>query len=182
MTEGKVASMRGDWAALVEAVNAAFSGQDFILLAEAESAAADDKNATSLLHFHRTKSLDKQTVLPRGRAFNAEREVRWRALEGGRFMVTHLAESADIPPSEHTFATHDGRWETIRSSQKLYGQWSTRTEDWVEVAVPGVSRRYGELMRSSPPPTSLRLEVVDYLLEGCVRMTRFCDLVADDGN
>lgn len=169
MAEVFVASLRGDWARVVKAVQMVFGDTGFILLAE-------DAKAIRSLHFRRAKSLD-DVCHPRGRAFDNQREVRWRENTSGHFLVTYLSE--DLVPSEETgFVLSSDRWATRRASQKLYGKWNEQdnVKDWIEVSVPGISRKYQSVVDTSPPPYSLQINAVDYIQNGLVQMTRFCEV------
>lgn len=169
MTKGMVASRRGDWAAVVAAVNDVFSGKEFILLAE-------DANALNRPHFERKTALATDAQLPRGRAFNQEREVRWRENAAGRFVVTYLSNEKDAPPEKAGFTDCDTAWETRATRQKLYGKWNDKLNDWVEVAVPGIKDKYKAICTTVSKP--LQLSAVDYSRDGIVQMTRFCAVEA----
>jgi hypothetical protein len=166
MTKGMVASLRGDWAALVQAVNAVFGDKEFILLAE-------DASALNSLRFERKTALKTDTQHPRGRAFNKQREIRWRESAGGRFIITYLAEEKDGPPEKAGFSDFDTDWETRETRQKLYGKWNDKLEDWVEVSAPGISGNYKAVCSIAPTPFALQLDAVDYSRNGIVQMTRF---------
>lgn len=172
MANGIVASLRGDWSAVVNAVNAVFDGAKFILMAE-------DSDASQPPRFCWLTALDQAACYPRGRAFNQWQEVRWREAGAGRFTATYLSESSEPPPSAG-FEASGTEWQTQRTSQKLYGTWSKTAGDWVEVMVPGTRGKYGDVIAGiptlnalDPPPNALKLEVVDYSRDGMVQLTRF---------
>ncbi|MCG3144835.1 MAG: hypothetical protein HONDAALG_02308 [Gammaproteobacteria bacterium] len=167
MTKGTVASRRGDWAAVVEAVNAVFGGKEFILLAE-------DADALISPHFEPKNTLETDAQLPRGRAFDKEREVRWRERSGGLFIVTYLSESG-VPPDEARFVDEGSEWETRKTWQKLYGKWNGKLGDWVEVSVPGIKDKY-KAVYTGEPNSPLQIDAVDYSRDGIVQMTRFCGI------
>jgi hypothetical protein len=171
MAEAVVASLRGDWKAVVQAVSNIFKEAEFILLAEAEFIPGED--ATKQLHFRRASSLHESTRMPRGRAFNDEAEVRWRESCVDHFIITFLSESENVQPPPD-FASGDMKWKTARRAQKLYGKWSKSMEDWVEVSVPGVTGRYKEVIQPEPDHLPLMIETVDYFVDGCIQLTRFC--------
>lgn len=173
MAKGIVASLRGDWNAVVNAVNGVFGGAKFILLAE-------DTDATKPVHFRWVTTLDQAACYPRGRAFDETQEVRWRQTGGGRFTATYLSETS-APPAGAPFEASSIEWETRRTSQKLYGTWSKTAGDWVEVMVPGTRRKYDAVISGipalnalDPPPNALKITAVDYSRDGVVQMTRFC--------
>lgn len=173
MAKGIVASLRGDWNAVVNAVNAVFDGAKFILMAE-------DADASKQPHFRWIEALDQATCHPRGRAFDQTREVRWREAGAGRFTATYLSETS-APPASTGFKASSTEWETRRTAQKLYGKWSKTAGDWVEVMVPGTRGKYGPLIADipalnalDPPPNALKISAVDYSREGVVQLTRFC--------
>ncbi|MDQ3012020.1 MAG: hypothetical protein M3X11_15090 [Acidobacteriota bacterium] len=168
--KGMVASLRGDWAVVVQAVNAVFGGGEFILLAEDASAIVD-------LHFERKTALSAGACHPRGRAFDKTREVRWRETMCGRFIVTYLSESSR-PPNEAGFGDADTNWETRNTRQKLYGKWNDKLKDWVEVSVPGISGKYKAVCSIVSEPNSLQIKAVDYSRNSIVQMTRFCAIEA----
>jgi hypothetical protein len=172
MAKGIVASLRGDWSAVVNAVNAVFDGANFILLAE-------DADATKPPHFCWATALDQTTCHPRGRAFDQTREVRWRETGAGRFTATYLSETTD-PPASAGFEATSTEWQTRRTCQKLYGKWSKTTGDWVEVMVPGTRGKYRPVIDGiptlkalDPPPNALTVEGVDYFRDGVLQLTRF---------
>lgn len=172
MAEGIVASLQGDWQAVVQAVRSVFGGADYYLLSE-------DEDATKQLHFYKNVSLDNNQRMPRGRAFNNDSEVRWRKSGKSRFTITFLSESFQAPVG---FEMSSAKWEAFRRAQKLHGQWSETAKDWVEVAVPGISGHYKKLFDSfdfSIFHLPLKLNVVDYFLDGCAQMTRFCGVEED---
>lgn len=173
MAKGIVASLHGDWGAVVNAVNSVFGGATFILLAE-------DAHATKPLHFVWAAALDENTCHPRGRAFDETREVRWRETGAGRFTATYLSETSG-PPAGTRFETSSTEWQTRRTAQKLYGKWSKSAGDWVEVMVPGTRGKYAAVIAGipalnalDPPPNALEITAVDYSRDGMVQMTRFC--------
>ncbi len=165
-----VAGLRGDWDAVVNAVKAVFGGNEFVLLAE-------NDDAMKPPHFEWVNDL--KTRHPRGRAFDPDREVRWRATTQGRFVVSYLSEQTP-PPADVGFEPNSEDWETRTANQKLYGKWSRKTDDWVEVAVPGITRGYYSpllktfLPKSDTDPAPLEVATVDYLRNGLVQMTRYC--------
>ncbi len=167
MADGIVASLSGDWTTVVRAVQAVFNSASFTLLAE-------DCLATESPHFEPATSLGDK-VHPRGRAFDREREVRWREISPGRFVVTYLSDvSAKVAlPAESDFKMSQEQWDTCYATQKLYGKWSRNAKDWVEVSVPGVSGKYHSLVALDPSINSLQVVAVDYLRDGIVQMTRF---------
>jgi hypothetical protein len=173
MADAIVAALRDDWRGVVKAINVVFGGNEFILLAE-------DGDATQRLHFKKTTTLDENARMPHGRAFDKKCEVRWRERAGGRFIIIYLSEEG--PPAEIGFARSNEQWTVSdRSCQKLYGKWSKEAEDWIEVAVPGVSGYYKQFLDTasssfdSDSPT-MSLEVVHYIRDGQVQMTRFCEV------
>lgn len=170
MADGIVASLSGDWSAVVRAVQSVFNGATFTLIAE-------DCLATESPHLEHANSLNDTIRHPRGRAFDRNREVRWREILPGQFVVTYLSDSSAkvTIPAESGFMISNEKWD-IRDDtmQKLYGKWSNDANDWVEVSVPGVSGKYQELITINPPPNSLQLKTVDYIRDGIVQMTRFC--------
>ncbi len=171
MADGIVASLSGDWATVVQAVQAVFNGGSFTLLAE-------DCLATEPPHFKPETSLSEEVHHPRGRAFDRQQEVRWREIYPGHFIVTYLSDSNSstnaAPPAESGFEMSQEKWDVGYATQKLYGKWSRNANDWVEVSVPGVSGKYQALVAINPPPNSLQIAVVDYIRDGIVQMTRFC--------
>jgi hypothetical protein len=174
MRRGSVASLRGDWSTVVKAVNTIFGEEGFILLAEDQN--APDTRAS--LHFRRATSLNDNELLSPGRAFNDRFEVRWREITSKQFIITCLNDVGTIP-GELSFSSSNQEWETIDTSQKLYGLWSALSNDWVEVAVPGASNRYQRFFEGVEQPRALKLTVVDYMRDGCVQMTRFRSIAED---
>lgn len=173
MAKGIVASLRGDWSAVVNAVNAVFSGAKFVLLAE-------DADATKSPHFCWVTALDLAAPHPRGRVFDQAREVRWREIAPGRYTATYLSET-ELPPTSAGFEVNPAEWETRAASQKLYGTWSKTAGDWIEVMVPGTRGKYATVITGiptlnalDPPPNALKMVAVDYLRDGVVQLTRFC--------
>lgn len=175
MAKGIVASLRGDWSAVVNAVNAVFADAKFILLAE-------NADATKPPHFCWATARDLATCHPRGRAFDQTREVRWREMAAGRFTVTYLSEGIE-PPANAGFEVNSAEWETRPVGQKLYGTWSKTVGDWIEVMVPGTKGKYATVITGiptlnalDPPPNTLKVEAVDYSHNGIVQLTRFCSI------
>lgn len=164
MADGIVAGLLGNWSTVVKTLNAVFGGSRFTLLAERG-------DAMKAPHFAPAVSLDETDSLPRGRAFDNEREVRWRETTKDNFTVTYLSERRQ-PPAETGFRLSADRWETRETRQKLYGKWSETQRDWVEVSVPGVSETYQSLV-TTDPPNSLQVASVDYHRNGLVQMTRY---------
>jgi hypothetical protein len=166
MAKGILGSLPGDWPKVVSAVNSVFGGEEFILLSE-------DGDAKRL-HFRRATSLGEKDM-PRGRAFDKQVEVRWRKVSESRFIISYLSEAKQPPAG---FEICDVRFETTRCVQKLYGKWSSGTQDWVEVAVSGVSELFKNLFEPNSAQHSFMLEVIDYSHNGYVQMTRFSNVVA----
>ena len=169
--QGLVTSLSGDWTAVVTAVNTVFAGRRFVLLAE-------NGDAMKKPAFEWLEALSDSPMHPRGRAFDGVCEVRWRGTgPDNRFVVTFLSESG-APPGEAGFHPQAEHWEVRASSQKLYGKWSDRTDDWVEVSVPGISGVYRALIEPSKEPnkTALEIQTVDYSRSGLILMTRFCEV------
>jgi hypothetical protein len=169
MSEGIVASMQGNWSMVAAIVNTVFGGLEFTLLAER-------CDPTAPPHFQPRKELNSNELMPRGRAFNSSCEVRWRETEKGCFTVTYLSESLP-PPTEAGLILSATRYDAAAGrGQKLYGKWSDTLDDWVEVSVPGVSKTYDKFFGASPQPNSLQVTAVDYLIDGCIQMTRLCQV------
>lgn len=156
----KVYAGSGDWQQLVSTVATIFGGARFVLLAEAASAL---KRPT----FDYETALKPGAVLPRGRAFDAERELRWREAERGEFVISFLSETLS-PPAACGLQDTGSEYQAQRSKQKLYGQWNGK--DWLEVSVPGIAGVYQGLSLSA---ASLMLKVFHYRQDGVVLMTRF---------
>jgi hypothetical protein len=163
-----LAALRGDWNVVVKAVNTVFGGRDFVLLAEYGDAMRRPQ-------FDWANRLSDDAPYPRGRAFDPEREVRWRETAKGRFLITFLSEQGK-PPAEAGFSLSDENWEAHDTNQKLTGKWSESMKDWVEVSVPGASRAYqpfAEIDPATKPSNSLEVVTVDYSRDGLVQMTRY---------
>jgi hypothetical protein len=163
--KGFVTSLSGNWTAVVSAVNEVFAGRRFILLAE-------NGDAMKKPVFEPRKALGDAPTHPRGRAFDAACEVRWRLTgQDDRYVVTFLSESGG-PPGHIAFHREAEQWEVRASSQKLTGKWNDRAKDWVEVAVPGISGVYDPIVQATPH--SLEIQTIDYCRAGLVLMTRYC--------
>lgn len=171
MTENKpiVASLCGDWPAVLEAVNDAFGHNEFTLLAE-------DAAAEKRPYFTHGVSLDNKDILPRGRVFDKNREVRWRKIGDGRFVVTYLSETTHLSePANFTLAR--GLWTVEKNQrQKLYGKYKPSLNRWIEVAVPGAGEYRSVFKDGCQEDTVLEIRTVDYLNDGVVRMTRYCEV------
>lgn len=166
MSSGTVASACVEWNGVIKAVNSVFDGGPFILLSE-------DSLPTNPPHFELITTLDTAAPNPRGRAFDQSREVRWREIKIGRYVVTYLSETVP-PPAEAGLILEQSEWETRNAVQKLYGTRSAIANDWVEVSVPGINQKYSNLVNHPKPPTALQIAAVDYSRDGIVQMTRFC--------
>lgn len=164
MAEGIVAGLRGDWTLVVQTVKAVFLGKPFLLLCE-------DRDATERPHFKPARALDENIRFPRGRAFDKEREVRWRETTRGKFAITYLSET-HAPPAQLGLQSTGHRWTTRETRQKLFGKWSDSLKDWVEVSVPGISKTYHALVQEDPP-NLLQIAAVDYYCEGVAQTTRY---------
>jgi hypothetical protein len=164
MADAIAAGLRGDWETVVATVNAVFGGSRFILLAE-------KGDATKKPQFEPAVALTADTRLPRGRAFDDEKEVRWRETTKDRFIMTYLSERVR-PPADLGFSVSAEEWETNGASQKLCGKRSDKTGDWVEVSTPGVSETY-EALVGPERWHSLKVATVDYVRDGIALMTRY---------
>lgn len=166
MAKGTLANSRGGWESVVKAANIIFGADGFILLSEGV-------RATDRAHFEPADSLHNSVCYPRGRAFDKKRELRWREAGGGQYIITYLSEDG-APPPDAGLLVNSEEWQTSPAVQKLYGTWSQTMEDWVEVAVPGISQAYKDLIKATIPPNALQIAVVDYNQNGLIQMTRFC--------
>lgn len=171
MADGIVASLSGNWTTVTKVVQAIFNGASFTVLAE-------DCLATKSPRFEPVSSLDDKVRYPRGRAFDRLREVRWREISPGWFVITYLSDTS-LPrnaslPAENGFELSREIWHIQKTTQKLYGKWSMNSNDWVEVSVPGVSGKYQSLVAINPLPNSLQIAAFNYIRDGVVQMTRFC--------
>ena len=165
MSKAIVASLRGSWIDVVNAVNFVFAENEFTLIAE-------EGFRKEQLHLRKATVLNSANKMISGRAFNKSCEMRWRKISTNKFIITFLSETKQPPTG---FATVNGDWQKQDGQQKLYGKWSDHLEDWVEVAVSGVSYRYQSL-GVNQSDESLKIAVVHYLKDGCVQMTRFCEI------
>lgn len=176
MSNGIVASLRGDWLEVTRAIQVVFAGGSFTLLAE-------DDDPFAPYHFtpdpvKQARILDSAHGLPCGRAFDARRELRWRKSPDGDYAISYLSEETDEPPAAINWKRVSRHWEVAAQSQKLYGKKNREETDWVEVSVPGASGVYAALLDADTRPDSLKLDVVDYAINGVTQMTRFCAVSA----
>jgi hypothetical protein len=166
VAKGTLANSCGGWEAVVKAANIVFSASGFILLSEGV-------RPTDRARFEPAASLSDSVCYPRGRAFDKKRELRWREAGRGQYLITYLSENG-APPPDAGLLINSEEWEASPAIQKLYGTWSQTSKDWVEVAVPGITLAYKELITVAPPPNALQIVVFDYSQNGLVQMTRFC--------
>ena len=162
---GSVASTEGDWKLVQDTVAAVFGGNPFILLAE-------DRDPMQPPRFDEREQLETSS-LPRGRAFGADAELRWREVRTGVFSITFLAEADPVIPDG--LAPVPGPWKVTGTVQKLTGAWSPKMGDWTETSVPGISGRYTDLADKNW--TAIALAAFNFHRAGTNQMTRYCRII-----